>query len=63
MSRYAKMHGSDRLTEKQLRAVIYALGNSMDHPDVVESLFPDPRERKAAMDGYFKLKVASWRFN
>lgn len=37
-----------RLTRAQARALDYIISNSMDYPDVVESLFPDGRERKTA---------------
>lgn len=46
----------------ELKAIEYALGNSMEYSDVVESLFPEKNERSAAIRGYNKvvdaLKVA-----
>ncbi len=37
------------VTPAQLRALLHLVGASADHPDVMASLFPDGRERKAAV--------------
>lgn len=45
-SRYVVM----RMTHKQLDALAHALGNSTLSPDVMETLFPDGRERRLAQE-------------
>ena len=42
----------------ELKAIRYALGNSMEFDDVVQSLFPEKNEKMAAERGYRKIKRA-----
>lgn len=55
MTEYLNMHGSNRLTKKEAEALLYAVGNSADHPDVMDSLFPDGREARACHNAIRKI--------
>lgn len=46
------------LTQAEARAMQYALGNSTDHPDVMESLFNNGASRGAAYRAAEKLAQA-----
>lgn len=43
------------LTEIEAQALLHALGNSTDHPDVMESLFCSEAEKEAAYRAQNKL--------
>lgn len=47
-----------KLTLKEAGALSLAVSNSVDHPDCMESLFPDGREMAAAYRGDRKLTRA-----
>ena len=46
------------LTEAEAAAMWHALGNSVDHQDVMESMFPDSASRLAAYRASRKLRAA-----
>lgn len=46
------------LTKAQLRCLIYAAGDIMDHDDIVEQEYPHKTERECAYRAYEKLKGA-----
>jgi len=49
-----------QLTQFETENLLYALGNSTNHEDVMLSLFPNKRERKAAYLAEKKIKRASY---
>ena len=46
------------LTFSEARNLSYAAGNSIDYPDVMDSLFPEGSPRNAAYRGFEKLNDA-----
>ena len=45
-------------TDRELRALTHALGNSTDHDDVMESVFPEEEERMFCRLGERRLRLA-----
>ena len=48
------------LTKKEHAMLKFALGNSMDFPDVVEALFPNQHDRAAAIRAYERVQCPSF---
>lgn len=48
-----------RLTMAEAKALSHAVGNSTDHPDVMEALFDDETERDAALRAVEKLNAST----
>ncbi len=49
-----------KLTRAQARALLYAIGNSIDAPCDAKALFPEARERRAADEGRRALEDAMY---
>tara|TARA_R100000458_G_scaffold56036_1_gene60566 strand:+ start:723 stop:962 length:240 start_codon:yes stop_codon:yes gene_type:complete len=59
---YVNFSGSQRLTKNEYEALDLALGNTLGHWDVVESLFgDDPKALKALRSAVKKWKAAGVR--
>lgn len=52
---YLVQSHSDKLTITEAKALLYAVGNTTDCPDAMLALFPDVRERQAAMRAVDKI--------